>query len=49
MEEDRMPKMIFSQELEGPRRRRRLRKRRKEEVEGSSCARSEEMQRAGDR
>jgi hypothetical protein len=28
-----LPKMIFSQELEGPRRRRRLRKRWKEEVE----------------
>jgi hypothetical protein len=33
MEENRMPKMIFSQELEGPRRRERLRKRWKEEVE----------------
>jgi hypothetical protein len=33
MEEDRMPKMIFSQELEGPRRRGRPRKRWKEEVE----------------
>jgi hypothetical protein len=33
MEENRMPKMIFSQELERPRRRRRPRKRWKEEVE----------------
>jgi hypothetical protein len=40
MEENRMPKMIFTQELEGPRRRGRPRKR--------SCARSEEIERAGD-
>jgi hypothetical protein len=33
MEEDRMPKKIFSQELEGTRRRERPRKRWKEEVE----------------
>jgi hypothetical protein len=33
MEENRVPKMIFSQELEGPRRRGRSRKRWKEEVE----------------
>jgi hypothetical protein len=33
MEENRMPKMIFSQELEGTRRRGRRRKRWKEEVE----------------
>jgi hypothetical protein len=33
MEEDRMPKKIFTQELEGPRRRGRPRKRGKEEVE----------------
>jgi hypothetical protein len=33
MEENRMPKLIFSQELEGPRRRGRPRKRWKEEVE----------------
>jgi len=33
MEEVRVPKKIFSQELEGTRRRRRPRKRRKEEVE----------------
>jgi hypothetical protein len=33
MEENRMPKMIFSQELEGPRRRERPRKRWKAEVE----------------
>ena len=34
MEEDRMPKKFFTQELEGTRRRRRHRKRWKEEVEG---------------
>jgi len=33
MEEDRMPKRVFTQELEGTRRRRRPRKRWKEEVE----------------
>jgi len=33
MEEDRMPKMIFTEELEGTRRRGRRRKRWKEEVE----------------
>ena len=33
MEEDRMPKKIFTQELEGARRRGRLRKRWKEEAE----------------
>jgi len=33
MEEDRVPKKIFTQELEGTRRRRRPRKRWKEEVE----------------
>jgi len=33
MEEDRMPKKIFTQEMEGTRRRGRLRKRWKEEVE----------------
>jgi len=33
MEEDRMPKKIFTQEMEGTRRRRRPRKRWKEEVE----------------
>jgi hypothetical protein len=33
MEENRMPKMIFSQDLEGPRRRGRPRKRWKKEVE----------------
>jgi len=38
MEEDRMPKMIFTQELEGTRRRRRPRKGWKEEVErGFQC------------
>jgi hypothetical protein len=50
MEENRMLKLIFSQELEGPRRKGRP----QEEMErrgtkGSSCARSEEMERAGDR
>jgi len=34
MEEDRMPKKIFTQELEGTRRRRRPRKEWREEVEG---------------
>jgi len=34
MEEDKMPKKIFTQELEGTRRRGRPRKRLKEEVEG---------------
>jgi hypothetical protein len=34
MEEDRMPKKIFNQRLEGTRRRRRPRKRWKEQVEG---------------
>jgi hypothetical protein len=33
MEEDRMPKKIFTQELEGTRRRGRVRKGRREEVE----------------
>jgi len=33
MEEDRMPKKIFTQEMEGPRRRGRPRKRWKDEVE----------------
>jgi hypothetical protein len=46
MEEDRMPKKIFTQELEGARRRGRPRKRWKEEVESAG---SEEMERAGDR
>jgi len=53
MEEDRMPKKIFTQELEGTRRRGRPRKRWKEEVEmergsrkRSSSAGSEKMERA---
>jgi hypothetical protein len=47
MEEDRMPKKIFTQELEGTRCRGRPRKRWKEEV--ASSARSEKMARVGDR
>jgi hypothetical protein len=46
MEEYRMPKTIFTQELEGTRRRGRPGERRKEEVERAG---SEEMERAGDR
>jgi hypothetical protein len=50
MEENRMPKMIFSQELEGSRRRGRPWKRWKERGrKGPSSARSEEMDRTGDR
>jgi hypothetical protein len=50
MEENRMPKMIFSQELEETRRKGRPRKRWKEEVERDlHYVRSEEMERAGDR
>jgi hypothetical protein len=49
MEEDRMPKKIFTQEPEGMRCRRGPRKRWKEEVERSSSARSEKMDRVGDR
>ena len=50
MEEDRMPKKIFTQELEGTRRRgRRPRKRWKEEVKRSSSAGSEKMERVGGR
>jgi hypothetical protein len=41
MEEIRMPKKIFSQEMEGTRRR--------GGRKGPSCARSEEMERTGDR
>ena len=48
MEEDRMPKKIFTQELEGTRRRGRPRKGWKEEV-GSSSAGSEKMERVGGR
>jgi hypothetical protein len=50
MEEDRMPKKIFTQELEGTRRRGRPRKRWKEEVEKRSwSAGSEKMERVGGR
>jgi hypothetical protein len=50
MEENRMPKMIFSRELVGTRRKGKT----QEEMErrgrkGSSCVRSEEMERTGDR
>jgi hypothetical protein len=50
MEEDRMPKKIFTQELEGTRRRERPRKRWKEEVERDlPSVWSEKMERVGDR
>jgi len=49
MEEDRMPKKIFTEELEGTRRRGRPRKRWKEEVERSSSAGSEKVERVGGR
>jgi len=49
MGEDRMPKKIFPQELEGTRRRGRPRKGWREEVERSSSAGSEKMERVGDR
>jgi hypothetical protein len=50
MEEDRMSKKIFIQELEGTRQRGRPRKRWREEVEmRSSSAGSEKMDRVGDR
>ena len=50
MEEDRMPKKIFTQELKGTRRRGRPRKRWKEEVERvRSSAGSEKMERVGSR
>jgi hypothetical protein len=49
LEEDRMPKKIFPQELERMRRRERPRKRWKEEVERDlPSARSEKMVRVGD-
>jgi len=47
MEEDTMPKKIFTQELEGTRRR--PRKGWREEVERSSSDGSEKMERVGDR
>ena len=50
MEEDRMPKKIFTQELEGTRRRGRPRKGWREEVERDiKSAGSEKMERVGDR
>jgi hypothetical protein len=49
MEDDRMPKMIFTQELEGTRRRGRPRKGWRKKVERSSIAGSEKMERVGDR
>jgi hypothetical protein len=49
MEEDRMPKKIYTQELEGPRRRERPRKGWREELEKSSSVGSEKMERVGDR
>jgi hypothetical protein len=49
MEEYRMPKKIFTQELEGTRRRGRPRKGWKEEVERYSSAGSEKMEKGGDR
>jgi len=50
MEEDRMPKKIFTQELEGTRRRGRPRKGWREEVERDLLsAGSEKMERVGDR
>jgi len=48
-EEDRMPKKIFTQELEGSRRRGRPRKGWKEEVERSSSDGSEKMERVSGR
>jgi len=48
MKEDRMPKKIFTQELEGTRRRRRPRKRRKGRRRSSSAG-SEKMERVGGR
>jgi len=50
MEEDRMPKKIFTQELEGTRRRGRPRKGWREEAKRDlPCAGSEKMERVGDR
>jgi hypothetical protein len=50
MEEDRMPRKIFTQELEGTRRRGRPRKGSREEVEKDLLgAGSEKMERVGDR
>jgi hypothetical protein len=49
MEENRMPKMIFSQELEAPTRRGRPRKRWKEEVERDLHVLGVRRERVGDR
>jgi hypothetical protein len=49
MEEDRMPKESFTQELEGMRRRGRPRKRWKEVVERDLQVLNEKMERVGDR
>jgi len=49
MEEDRMPKKIFAQELGGMRRRRRPRKGWEEEVERDLQVGSEKMERVGGR
>jgi len=49
MEEDMMPKKIFTEEVEGARRRGRHRKRWKEEVGRDSSAGSEKMDRVGSR
>jgi len=49
MEKDRMSKKVFTEELEGSRRRGRPRKGWKEEVERSSSAGSEKMERVGGR
>jgi hypothetical protein len=50
MEEDRMPKKIFTQELEGTRRRGRPRKKMERgSRKRSSSARSEKMERVGDK
>ena len=49
MEEDRMPKKVFTQELEGTRRRGRPRKGWRESGKRSSSVGSEKMERVGDR
>jgi hypothetical protein len=48
-EEDRMPKKIFTQEMEGTKRRERPRKGGREEVKRDSSAGSEKTERVGDR
>jgi hypothetical protein len=49
MEEDRMPKKIFTQELEGTRRKGRPRKRWREVERDLPSSGSEKMERVGDR